>query len=141
MVRDREPLDPVVAHAVVFGKDDVEGVPTQFQLAAEAQDDLAQSARLRHRRALGSNHYDEHGSLRSFPSAPAGVGFTEAGRLGRSPNATECAKRIPLEARCGFAQKPTSDVEIVVAALHPRVAPEEIAAGFGSQDSPMSVSQ
>src|SRR5450631_2198495 len=60
LVGDREPKDLVVAHAVVLREDDLHPVAAQLELAAEAEDDLAQSARLRHRGALGRNHYNEH---------------------------------------------------------------------------------
>ena len=60
MVVNGQPVDLIVAHAVVLGEDDVHPVTAPLELAAEAEDDLAQSTRLRHRSALRRNHYNEH---------------------------------------------------------------------------------
>ena len=75
LVRDGEPPDVVVAHAVVFGKDDVDGVAAFFQLAAEAEDDVAEPACLRDRRALRSDKYDIHRKPIPFAETAALLSF------------------------------------------------------------------
>jgi len=53
--------DVVVPHAVVLREDDLHRVPADLQLAAQAEDHVAEAPDLGDRRALGGDHDDVHG--------------------------------------------------------------------------------
>src|ERR1035441_2544052 len=62
-IGDRKPENLIVAHAIVFRHDYLDGVAPQLQLPAQPEYDLSQPARLRHRRTFRRNHHHEHGCL------------------------------------------------------------------------------
>jgi len=63
---DLQSPDLVVAHAIVFRQDDVNLVAADFQLPAQAEDHIAQSANFRYGGAFGGNLYDVHKPLSFF---------------------------------------------------------------------------
>jgi hypothetical protein len=50
----------VVAHTVIFGKDDMHIVATYLQLSGEPENDISQSPDFGNGGALSRNHYDVH---------------------------------------------------------------------------------
>jgi hypothetical protein len=64
LIRDLQPVNLVVAQAIVFREDDLDGVAANFQLAGEAEDDVAQPADFGDRRALGCDLDDIHGYVK-----------------------------------------------------------------------------
>jgi hypothetical protein len=56
-----ETVDAVVAHAVVFGEDDFDGMGAESEFFGEAVDDVGEAADFGGGSALGGDHDDEHG--------------------------------------------------------------------------------
>jgi hypothetical protein len=52
--------DMVIAHTVIFGKDDMHIVATYLQLSGKPENDISQSPDLSHGSAFRRNHYDVH---------------------------------------------------------------------------------
>jgi nucleotide-binding universal stress UspA family protein len=69
-----EPVDLVITHAVVFRQDDLDVVAAQFELVAEPEYHIAESAHFCYRGAFGRYHDDEHFS--SFRRASSAFGAT-----------------------------------------------------------------
>src|SRR5262249_36235169 len=62
VVGDSEPIDLIVAHAVVLRQNDVDGIAAPLELTAEAKDHFAEAAGLGDRGTLGGHHHNIHGA-------------------------------------------------------------------------------
>ena len=86
VVGDRQPVDPVIAQAVVLGQHDLDRVAPQLKLPAEPEHDITEPTGVRDRRALGSDHHDEHEPTTSADHArtgsAGGIGGCGRGRDG-----------------------------------------------------------
>jgi len=53
-------LDSVIAHAIVFGQDNLDGMAAHRKLPGQALNDVSQTAHFGRRSALGCDHHNEH---------------------------------------------------------------------------------
>ena len=56
-----EAPDAVVAHAIIFGEDNLDWIATNAKFTGEALDNVTEAADFCGRSAFGRDHYDEHG--------------------------------------------------------------------------------
>ena len=60
LVRDGEPVNPVVSQRVVLRQDDLHRVPAQLKLTTEPEYDIAEASCVRDGRTLACHHHDKH---------------------------------------------------------------------------------
>src|SRR5579883_2773494 len=105
LVGDGEPVDLVVAHAVVLRQNDVDGIVPPLELAAEAKDHFAEAAGLGDRGTLGGHHHDIHGAT-----------SLEGPRRARNAGASRCpVSTAPVP---GPVRRHTWNVAIPMGTLH-----------------------
>lgn len=63
LIRDLQPENLVVAQAIVFREDDLDGVTANLEFATQAEDDVAQPADFGDRRAFGCDLDNVHGKF------------------------------------------------------------------------------